>query len=211
MKKQNRKNIIISVLIGIIVILLVIISVLFYKNIYSNEVNNDMKQEQNNNISNDDYNDDNNISNDDYNDDNNTKYDESSFIRQRQIILVEEPNCTGNSSSLIATIYKNGNIFISQNGGASIVTPGNAKYLFRVGKLACDVVSLYYITDDNELYVLDNPKSDVDQTATKVIDAEVIEFLGTEIKEVEDGYNNYLKVLLKDNTVKYINYMTTVK
>lgn len=196
MKKQNRKNIIIGVLIGIIVILLVIISVLFYKNTYSNEVNNDMKQEQNNNIT---------------NADDNTKYDESSFIRQTQINLIEEPNCTGNSSSLIASIEEDGNISIIQNGGSSIVTPGNAKYLFRVGKLACDVVSLYYITNDNELYVLDNPKSDVDQTATKVIDAEVIEFLGTEIKEVEDGYNNYLKVLLKDNTVKYINYMTTVK
>ena len=196
MKKQNRKNIIIGVLIGIIVILLVIISVLFYKNTYSNEVNNDMKQEQNNNIT---------------NADDNTKYDESSFIRQTQINLIEEPNCTGNSSSLIASIEEDGNISIIQNGGSSIVTPGNAKYLFRVGKLACDVVSLYYITNDNELYVLDNPKSDVDQTATKIIDAEVIEFLGTEIKEVEDGYNNYLKVLLKDNTVKYINYMTTVK
>ena len=48
--------------------------------------------------------------------------------------------------------------------------------------------ALYYITNDNELYVLDNPRADKDQTATKVIDDEVIEFLGIETKEVEDGY-----------------------
>ena len=196
---KNNKNIIIGILIGIIIILLAIISVIFYKNINFNEVNNEIKKEQINNMDNDVY------------VENNTQYDESFFIRQTQIELVDEPNCTGNSSSLIASIEDNGNISISQNGGSSIVAPGNAKYLFRVGKLACDMVSLYYITNDNELYVLENPSSDIEQTAIKVIDAEVVEFLGTETKEVEDGYDYYLKVLLKNSNVEYINYMSTVK
>ena len=201
-RKMKNNNSILTIIIVILSLAIVgIIGYIAYERILNNNdntviENKDDKTQENNNI---------------VNDINNNKHDESSFVRQTKVNLVEEPNCTGNSSSLIASIEENGNISISQNGGASIVTPGNAKYLFRVGKLACDVVSLYYITNDNELYVLDNPKSDVDQTATKVIDAEVIEFLGTQIKEVEDGYNNYLKVLLKDNTIKYINYMTTVK
>lgn len=142
---------------------------------------------------------------------NNIKYNESDFIRQTNITLVDEPNCNGNSSSLVANIEEDGNISISQSGGASIVTPGNAKYLYKVDKLACDAVSLYYITSDNELYVLDNPRSDIDQTATKVIEDEVVEFLGTETKEVKDGYNHYLKVLLSSGEVEYINYLTAVK
>ena len=191
MIKEKNQNIIIAIL-GILVLItsvLVILSMNGTISFTNNDNNSDLNEENNQTIID----------------------DENNFIRQTHINLVDEPNCTGNLSSLVANIEDDGNISISQNGGASIVTPGNAKCLFRVGKLACDVVSLYYITNDNELYVLDNPRADKDQTATKVIDDEVIEFLGIETKEVEDGYDNYLKVLLKDNTIKYINYMTTVK
>lgn len=210
MRKENNQNVIIGILgtlvlvVAILVILTMNGTISFGKN--DNEViDNEIIEKESNQSENDI---DSTIEAEKKE---NIKYDESSFIRQTQINLVDEPNCTGNLSSLVANIEENGNISISQNGGASIVTPGKAKYLFKVGKLACDVVSLYYITDNNELYVLDNPRADIDQTATKVINDEVIEFLGTETKEVEDGYNHYIKVLLKNNTVKYVNYITTVK
>ena len=191
MRKEKNQNIIIAILgtLVLITVVLVILSMNGTISFTNNDNNSDLNEENSQTIID----------------------DENSFIRQVEVVLVDEPNCTGNSSSLVASIEDNGNISISQNGGASIVTPGNAKYLFRVGKLACDVVSLYYITNDNELYLLDNPRADNDQTATRVIDDEVIEFLGTETKEVEDGYNHYIKVLLKNGNIEYVNYMTTVK
>lgn len=191
MRKEKNQNIIIAILgtLVLITVVLVILSMNGTISFTNNDNNSDLNEENSQTIID----------------------DENSFIRQTEVVLVDEPNCTGNSSSLVASIEDNGNISISQNGGSSIVTPGDAKYLFRVGKLACDVVSLYYITNDNELYLLDNPKADKEQTATRVIDDEVIEFLGTETKEVEDGYNHYIKVLLKNGNIEYVNYMTTVK
>lgn len=206
MKKEKEKNIVIGVLVAIIMIIIVVIAFTYndtknYKE--TNNSNNQSKENINNGV---------NKEEDITTEENDTNsYNENDFIRQTNITLVDEPNCNGNSISLVANIEEDGNISISQSGGASIVTPGNAKYLYKVGKLACDAVSLYYITSDNELYVLDNPRSDMDQTATKVIEDEVVEFLGTETKEVEDGYNHYLKVLLSSGEVEYINYLTTVK
>lgn len=204
MKKE--KNIIIGVLVAIIIILVVVIGFIYTDNKKYKQANNGNNQNQEN--INNGVNKEEDITTEE-NDTN--KYNESDFIRQTNITLVDEPNCTGNSSSLVANIEEDGNISISQSGGSILVTPGNAKYLYKVGKLACDAVSLYYITSDNELYILDNPRSDIDQTATKVIEDEVVEFLGTETKEVEDGYNHYLKVLLSSGEVEYINYLTTIK
>lgn len=194
MKGNKRKNIIIGILVAIIVVLLVVIFVICQDNFNYNET------EKFNNIQ-------------IQNDNNAETYDESDFIRQTNIILVDEPNCTGNSSSLVANIEDDGNISVSQNGGAILITPGNAKYLYRVGKLTCDAVDLYYITEDNNLYKVENNKltSGIDQVAVKVTESKVVEFLGTEVKEVADGYEYFVKVLLENNEVEYINYLTTVK
>ena len=141
------------------------------------------------------------------------QYTEDDFIRKTEVILVEEPACTGNGSSLIASINEDGYISISQSGGAVLVNPGKAKYLFNVGKLACDVVELYFITENNELYKVVNEDihSGRDIEATKVTDSNVIEFLGTDVSEVEDGYSSSIKVLLEDGSVEYIEYLKTVK
>ena len=141
------------------------------------------------------------------------QYTEDDFIRKTEVILVEEPACGGNGSSLIASINEDGYISISQSGGAVLVNPGKAKYLFNVGKLACDVVELYFITENNELYKVVNEDihSGRDIEATKVTDSTVIEFLGTDVSEMEDGYSSSIKVLLEDGSIEYIEYLKTVK
>ena len=133
--------------------------------------------------------------------------DETSYIRNTKVVLVEEPNCTGqHSTSLIANIEPNGNISIAQDRGAAEIVVGNAKYLYRVGILACDNVKLYYITGDNELYVIDRPSSTaLNQEGTKVTDSKILEFLGTEAK---DG-DVYLKVLNSNKKIEYIKYFTS--
>lgn len=139
------------------------------------------------------------------NNDSTVSYSEDDFIRQTKVTLVEEPACTGNASSLTASIEQDGNIAISQGGGAVIIEPGNAKYLYQVGVIACDSVILYYITEDNDLYVIDNPDARTpNQKATKVFEKKVTEFLGTEVDE--EGGN--LKVLLDNGEVEYIRYFT---
>ncbi len=125
------------------------------------------------------------------------------YIRETRVTLIEEPNCTGVGSSVIATIEKNGNISIAKDRGAMEIEANNAKYLYKVGILACDNVKLYYITEDNDLYLIDNPNSyDLNQQSIKVSENKVTEFLGTESKS--DGA--YLKVLLKNGSVEYIKY-----
>ena len=147
--------------------------------------------------------------------DNNINYSENDFIRQTNITLVEEPKCNGfdSKASVVANIENNGNISISKNGGAIMITPGNAKYLYSVSKLACDSVELYYITEDKELYLVSQEKlfSGKDVVATKVTESKVVEFLGTEVKETDNGYDRYLKVLLTNGEIEYINYLTTLK
>lgn len=141
------------------------------------------------------------------------QYTENDFIRKTEVVLVEEPACTGNGSSLVASINEDGYISISQSGGAVLVNPGKAKYLLNVGKLACDIVELYFITENNELYKVVNEDihSGKDIEATKVTESKVVEFLGTDVSEMEDGYSSYIKVLLEDESVEHIEYLKTVK
>ena len=126
------------------------------------------------------------------------------YIRKTSLVLVEEPECTGNSSSRTATINNDKNIDIVQGNETGVVVVGNAKYIYSVGILACDVHRLYYITEDKELYYIDYPStSDTNQKGIKATDSKVIEFLGKEYKE-NDG--DYIKVLTEDNEIEYINY-----
>ena len=136
---------------------------------------------------------------------NNEKIDESNFIRETRITLVEEPACTGNSSSLIANIESDGNISISQNKVAEKIEVGNAKYLYSVGIIACDNIRLYYITEDKGLYIVDHPSAGKpNQKGTKVSSSKIIEFLGVENRD--DG--SYLKVLTENKNIEYIKYFT---
>lgn len=134
---------------------------------------------------------------------NSSNFDENDFIRETRVTLIDEPNCTGKGTPLIAAIESNGNISIAQNGGAVEIEVGNAKYIYRVGIIACDNFKLYYITDDMELYVIDKPNSTtLNQKATKVTESKVVEFLGEEGKS--DG--SYLRVLLQNGKVEYIKF-----
>ena len=98
---------------------------------------------------------------------------------------------------MIASIESNG-IAISESTGAILIEGTNAKYLYKFSNGS--KIDLYYITKNNDLYVIHNPNSgNPNQTKTKVASS-VAEFLGTENSE------EYLKVLLKDGSVKNIKY-----
>ena len=203
MKNDNIKNVVIGLLIVIILILSVIILLKFNnERRNNNEINNNNQGQE--------------IVESDDVIENNSNYSEKDFIRDIKVTLIDEPNCTGGdaNSSLIASIDSDGNLSISRSGGAILITPGNAKYLYREGKFACDAVDLYYITEDNKLYLVENNKliSGIDQVATKVTDSEVVEFLGlSESVETKEGYDHYFRVLLKNGEVEKIKYFSTLK
>ena len=218
--ENQSKNTGLYVVIGILCVLVLLLGgYIIYDKVLSNKCssvnNNGSNVVENNNQSND-----NTISNNDEinatNNNGNTqeqtqgddnKIDETSFIRDTRVVLVEEPNCTGqHSTSLIANIEPNGNISIAQDRGAAEIKVGNAKYLYKVGILACDNVKLYYITGDKELYVIDRPSSTaLNQKGTKVIESKIVEFLGTEGRN--DG--SYLKVLNDNGKIEYVKYFTS--
>lgn len=167
----------------------------------SNDIDNNTNEKENT-LNNDNINDDNEILNDDVTNDN-ENIDSSNFVRQTRIILVNEPMCTGKDTPLVASIESNGNISISQNGESVEIEAGNAKYLYRVGRIACDSVTLYYITEEKELYVIEYPNSTtINQKTTKVIEKKVIEFLGDE----HNDSGGYLKVLLESGEIEYIEF-----
>ena len=196
MEKQKNNKVVITLLVAIIVILSVL-CILFATGTISLNTNKVNDNNTNENIT------DNGQNNQEEN--NNEKIDESNFIRETRITLVEEPACTGNSSPLIANIESDGNISIAQNKGAEKIKVGNAKYLYRVGIIACANIRLYYITEDKGLYVVDHPSAGKsNQKGTKVSSSKIIEFLGEEHRD--DG--SYLKVLTENKTIEYIKYFT---
>lgn len=201
MKKGDSKSIII-IFLSIIIVILSALIVLFA----TGTINLNSKENNSNdvNLSNKDKN--KNTQNDeDKSNNNDEKIDESNYIRQTKVTLIDEPNCTGNSSPRVATIEADGKISISQNGGAGTIETRNAKYLYSVGILACDRFKLYYITEDNNLYVIDNPDASTsNQKAVKATESKVIEFLGTEVKDS----SSYLKVLLENKNIEYIKYLS---
>ena len=133
-------------------------------------------------------------------------YKQSDFHRKTRLKLIDAQLCYGMSSDadLIASIEKGGNISLSQNLGAVLLEGTNAKYLYAVSKIAADNVDLYYITNNNDLYVIKNPNANsYNQARTKVINKKVVEFLGTE----ERNNGEYLKVLCQDGSVEYILFL----
>ena len=209
--KKNNKGVI--VLLIVIIVMLVALCVLFATgtiNFKTNDnsvdnINNQENTNGNNNVINDTNDANSNI--EEKNNSNNQVTDNMNFIREKRITLIEEPNCTGqHSTPLVATIEPNGNITIAQDGGAVEIEVGNAKYLYKVVVIACDNVKLYYITENNDLYVIERPDSvTLNQKSSKVIDKKVVEFLGNERKNDD----LYLKVLLEDKTIDYIKYFSS--
>ena len=137
----------------------------------------------------------------------NNDFQEKDYIRQTSVVLIEEPNCTGqHSTSLKAEINSNKNIAITQDKAIEEIIIKKTKYLYKINIIACDNVKLYYITEDNGLYVIEQPSTEkTNQTGTKVTSSKIIEFLGEEHRD--DG--SYLKVLTEGKNIEYIKYFTT--
>ena len=206
-QEKNNKGII-ALLVVIIVILLALVILLATGTVSfkSNATNNSNNQSnggitENNNIV-----DDNANNNNDNQKSQDNNVSESDYIRQTSVVLVEEPNCTGqHSTSLTAEINSNKNIAIAQDKAAEEIIVGNAKYLYKIGIIACDNVKLYYITEDNELYVVDHPSTGKpNQKGTKITSSKIVEFLGEDHRD--DG--GYLKVLTESKNIEYIKYFT---
>ena len=187
----------------------------------NHQIDNNVEQEDKNN------NNDNNIekdesevnqeNNESNTNDNNKEYTYKDFIRDDTLILYGV-SCFG-TGPLITYINNENDIIISGSGGKSLQNDGstkenkinniiksaNAKYLYKVGVISCDSIDLYYINNNNELYLIDNDsilyKTDISK-GKKVTNSKVVEFLGEEHKE----YESYIKVLLEDETVEYIKY-----
>ena len=127
---------------------------------------------------------------------NTVTYTTKDFKRYTSVTLIDRVVTEGapdHTSDLVATIERNG-IAITEDTGAILIEGANAKYLYKVSKSS--KIDLYYITKNNELYVIHNPSSgNPNQTKTKVASS-VTEFLGTE--------SGKLKVLLKDGSTKNI-------
>ena len=193
--QKNNKGVI--TLLVVIIVILSVLCILFATGTISFNTNKVNDNNTNENVTDKDQN--------NQEENNNEKIDESNFIRETRITLVEEPACTGNSSPLIANIESDGNISIAQNKDVEKIEVGNAKYLYSVGIIVCDNIRLYYITEDKGLYVVDHPSAGKpNQKGTKVSSSKIIEFLGVEGRD--DG--SYLKVLTENKNIEYINYFT---
>lgn len=189
MEKKNTGLVILTIILSVLVVALSGY-IVYDKMLNNNDLDNNISDENGNNI----------IDNTENNSEN---LEELNFVRETRLTLIDEPNCTGRGTPLMATIEDDGNISIAQDGGAVEIQVGNAKYLYRVGILACNSFKLYYITEDNELYVIDNQNANtLNQKAVKATESKVIEFLGVEGKS--DG--SYLKVLLENRKIEYIKY-----
>ena len=131
---------------------------------------------------------------------NKVTYTTKDFKRYTTVTLIDYVATEGapdHTSDLVASIEGNG-IAISESTGAILIEGTNAKYLYKVS--SGSKIDLYYITKNNDLYVIHNPNSgNPNQTKTKIANS-VAEFLGT-----ENG-KRYLKVLLKDGSTKNISY-----
>ncbi len=131
---------------------------------------------------------------------NKVTYTTKDFKRYTTVTLIDYVATEGapdHTSDLVASIEGNG-IAISESTGAILIEGTNAKYLYKVS--SGSKIDLYYITKNNDLYVIHNPSSgNPNQTKTKVASS-VAEFLG-----IENG-KRYLKVLLKDGNTKNISY-----
>ena len=127
-------------------------------------------------------------------------YTTKDFKRYTTVTLIDRVATEGASdhiSDLVASIEGNG-IAITESMGAILIEGTKAKYLYKVSNGS--KIDLYYITKNNDLYVIHNPNSsNLNQTKTKVASS-VTEFLGT---KTENG-KKYLKVLLKDGSTKNI-------
>ena len=138
---------------------------------------------------------------------NSKKYSTNDYKRNKSLTLIDHVLCYGAVShdlDMIATIESNGDISISEAMGAVLIENANAKYLYKVEKLAADVVDLYFITNNNELFVVRNENlKDAYPSKERVTNSEVVEFLGTELKD--DG--EYIKVLLADGSTEDILYI----
>lgn len=94
---------------------------------------------------------------------------------------------------------ENGSIAISESMGAVLIENTNAKYLYKVTKSVFNDIDLYFITKNNDLYVIHDPNSsDPNQQKIKVASG-VAEFLG-------NGGPESIKVLLTDGTTENIQY-----
>lgn len=216
----------------IIIIVLTILTIgltgyIIYDNITEKELSNvnnhtnnndEQEKEQNDSIEKDENKDSNNNNREDNESATNEKYTYKDYIRDDTLILYPA-SCLGNGP-LISYINKDKNIVISGSGGNfvqsdgsteviqinKIVKSANAKYLYKVGIISCDSIYLYYINNNNELYLIDiqsiHNDTNILSKGTKITNSKVVEFLGEETKE----YERYLKVLLEDGTVEYIKY-----
>ena len=207
-QEKNNKGVI-ALLVVIIVILLALVILLATGiiNFKSNATDNSNNQSNGGITENNNKADDNANNNNDNQKSQDNDVNESNYIRQTSVVLVEEPNCTGqHSTSLTAEINSNKNIAIAQDKAAEEIIVGNAKYLYKIGIIACDNVKLYYITEDNGLYVVDRPNTgNPNQKGTKVSSSKIIEFLGEDHRD--DG--SYLKVLTESKNIEYIKYFTS--
>lgn len=136
-----------------------------------------------------------------------SKYTTKDFHRNTRLTLVDGVLCYGysdHSRDVYASIVQNGDIAIEQGLGAILIENANAKYLYKVSKIAADNVDLYFITNNNELYVIRNVNaSTYNQPKVKASNNRVKEFLGTTSK----NNGEYLKVLLENGSVEEVLYL----
>jgi len=230
---ENKKLKIIIIILTIITVALttyIIYDKLTEKDL--SNVNNNINNQINNNDKPENENNDEDNKDTNENDDN-KEYTYEDFIRDDTLILYG-PSCLG-TGPLISYINEDNDIVISGSRGRqlqsdgsmkeikidNIVKSANAKYIYKIGMISCDGIDLYYINNNNELYLIDNDtmlyKTGILPKGKKATNSKVVEFLGEEhieydeYDEIGKKGDTYIKVLLEDGTVEYINHLETVK
>ncbi len=132
------------------------------------------------------------------------KYTTKDFKRYKKVTLIDSVatyRAPDHTSDMVASI-EGKNIAITENMGAILIPNANAKYLYKVSTAKGNKLNLYFITNNNILYVIYNPNSSTENQKKIKVQSSVFEFLGTKTKNGE----KYLTVLLTNGDTKDISY-----
>lgn len=153
--------------------------------------------------------------------DNMVEEDDVSFKRYTELVLTDETCSTGS----VVTKVENGNIVFLKSDMKAVFEVGNVKYLYKAngGNTACDKFTLFYLTDDNKLYLIKNPLSKIlNSKKTKfkyesfisddfgknyeLLSSDILDFVGDTNRDISDTTFYFVSVMNTEGKLEQISY-----
>lgn len=143
------------------------------------------------------------------------------FKRYTELVLTDEECSTGS----IITKVENGNIIFLKDDKKSTLEIGNVKYLYKANgaNTSCNKFTLFYLTEDNKLYLIKNPLSKIlNSKKTKfkaetfitddfgsnleLLSSNILDFVGDTSRVISDTTFYFVSVMNTDGKLEQISY-----